>query len=267
MTGIRLVATDIDGTVLRTDLTLSERTLRVLDAVRASGRRLVFATGRPPRWMDEIADAAGDSGLAILSNGAIRYDLASKEIVGRRFIPAAVLHEVTARLRAGVPGVCFAAEYGDVFAREGAYRHSYDIGTAAPVVTLAELTSKPAAKLLVRQPDVDSDVLLHRAAALVGDLVVFTHSTAGGYALLETSMRGVTKASTLAQVAAEWGIDASEVIAFGDMPNDVEMLRWAGRSVAMGNAHPSAVSAASELTVTNDEDGVAVVLERLLATD
>lgn len=83
-------------------------------------------------------------------------------------------------------------------------------------------------------------------------------------ALLEISGPGVSKASTLALCCAERGISHEEVVAFGDMPNDVEMLTWAGRSYAMGNAHPDVLAAASGRTVANNDDGVAVVIEQLL---
>ena len=87
-------------------------------------------------------------------------------------------------------------------------------------------------------------------------MVTWSSSTA----LLEISAPGVTKASTLAQVASGLGVEAADVIAFGDMPNDLPMLTWAGTSYAMADAHPSVVAAADHLAPGHDEDGVAQVL-------
>ena len=85
---------------------------------------------------------------------------------------------------------------------------------------------------------------------------------ATGYGLIEISAPGTTKGTGLARLAAELGIAPAEVLAVGDMPNDLSMLRWAGLGVAMGNAHPEAVEAADEVTAPNTDDGLARVLER-----
>jgi len=98
-----------------------------------------------------------------------------------------------------------------------------------------------------------------RSLSLVG--VETTHS--GGAGLIELSAAAVTKAGALAELCRRWGVTAEEVIAFGDMPNDGPMLRWAGQSWAVANAHPEARAAATDVTASNDEDGVARILEGL----
>ncbi len=118
-------------------------------------------------------------------------------------------------------------------------------------------------KILAYHPDLDPDAFLTLARLAIGDRANVTRSSPS--ALLEISGPGVSKASTLALCCAERGISHEEVVAFGDMPNDVEMLTWAGQSYAMGNAHPDVIAAASGRTVANNEDGVAVVIEQLLA--
>jgi hydroxymethylpyrimidine pyrophosphatase-like HAD family hydrolase len=105
------------------------------------------------------------------------------------------------------------------------------------------------------------DDLHSQVLDLVGDLVTPTHSSGG--ALIEMSARGVTKASALAVLAEERGIKPDEVVAFGDMPNDLPMLSWAGTSYAVANAHPSVLAAADHVTAANNDDGVAQVLEAL----
>lgn len=118
-------------------------------------------------------------------------------------------------------------------------------------------------KLLAYHGDLAPDEFLVLARAAVGDRAAITRSSPS--ALLEISGPGVSKASTLALCCAERGITAAEVVAFGDMPNDMEMLRWAGASFAMGNAHPDVLAAASGHTVPNNEDGVAAIIEQILA--
>ena len=106
-----------------------------------------------------------------------------------------------------------------------------------------------------------ADELLALAVEVLDGQVAVTSSSSE--ALLEISAAGVTKASALAALAARAGIPAAEVVAFGDMPNDLPMLAWAGRAVAVANAHPEVLAVADEVTASNDEDGVALVLERL----
>ena len=119
-------------------------------------------------------------------------------------------------------------------------------------------------KLLLRVAEPGSPAVALAARETVADLVELTWSEPSA-ALWEMSGRGVNKGSRLAALCEDWGIGAEEVVAFGDMPNDLAMLRWAGRGIAMGNAAPEVAQAAGEVTLSNDEDGVAVVLEQLLA--
>jgi hypothetical protein len=116
---------------------------------------------------------------------------------------------------------------------------------------------------MLRSPAVTADHLVSLARDTVGDLVEVTHSSTAD-TLLEMSAAGVSKGSSLAVLCESLAIDAGAVLAFGDMPNDLPMLRWAGRSVAVANAHPDVLAAACEVTSSCDEDGVARVLERLL---
>jgi hypothetical protein len=126
------------------------------------------------------------------------------------------------------------------------------------------LLSLPPVKLMLRHPYLTVADLAARAREQVGHLVEVTYSSSED-ALLEISALGVSKASALAGVCAARGIAPEEVIAFGDMPNDLPMLAWAGRGVAVANAHPEVLAAADEITAANDDCGVAQVLERLLA--
>ena len=256
----RLVASDLDGTLVRSDQTVSARTREVLARVETAGALFVMVTGRPPRWMSQVAQDTGPRGLAVCANGALVYDLHTERVVQDFRIDGGTALQLVESLRAEVPGIAFAVEKGlDGFGRESAYVPRWDNGEVlvAPVESLVE---PGVVKLLARVEGTPSDDLHARAREVVGALAECTHSSDDG--LVEISAAGVSKASGLAVLAQEWGVEAADVIAFGDMPNDLPMLAWSGRSVGMGNAHPDVLAAADEVTTTNDDDGVAKVLER-----
>jgi hydroxymethylpyrimidine pyrophosphatase-like HAD family hydrolase len=249
----RLVATDLDGTALRTDGTVSPRTAAAFAQVEESGNMLVFVTGRPPRWMGGVAGAVRHRGLAICANGALVYDLHTERIVQSHLITVEVLEEVVDQLRANVPDLAFSVEYEAGFAHESDFLATASGGDS--------LTGLPCAKLLARHPGMGPDELLAMVHGLVGHLVTPTHSSRRG--LVEMSAQGVTKATALAALAAEHAIEQGQSVAFGDMPNDLPMLSWAGTSYAVANAHPDVLAAVDHVTATNDDDGVAQVIEKL----
>ncbi|MEV1168353.1 HAD family hydrolase [Nonomuraea sp. NPDC049784] len=254
------MATDLDGTALRTDGTVSPRTVTAFGKVEESGAVLVFVTGRPPRWMGEVAGAVRHHGLAICANGALIYDLHTERIVESHLIAVDVLAEVVDQLRANVSDLVFSVEYEVGFAHESDFLLG-GLDKQARAVRVDSVTTRPCAKLLALHPAMDVDELQATVHELVGHLVTATHSSRRG--LIEMSAQGVTKASALAALAAQHQIKPSEAIAFGDMPNDLPMLSWAGRSYAVANAHPAVLAAVDHVTAANDDDGVAQVIERL----
>ena len=261
MTAVRLVATDLDGTLVRSDGSISSRTTAAVRAAQDAGITVVAVTGRPPRWMTEVGHVLGD-GLAICANGAFVIDLRSLEIVRSFPMESAVAYDVARALRAVVPGAVFAVESGQAFGHEPTYPARWPTPGDTVVAELERLLEAPVNKLLARAGDLDPDEFLDLAHGAVASLATVTHSSNDG--LVEISAAGVTKASTLAVLCEELGVDPSETVAFGDMPNDLPMLTWAGRGIAVANAHPAVLAAAEEVTASNDDDGVAVVLERLL---
>ncbi len=261
---LRLVATDLDGTVVRSDGSVSPRTRAAFEACRAAGVHVVAVTGRPPRWVTDLADVFGPV-TVVCANGALTYDLAEHRVVSSRTIPAAVVLDAVAAVRTALPGVAAAMETLEGFRHEPAYVPRYDAKRDPVTGTLEDLLAVDpgVVKLLLRAGDLPADVVLRAVRDAAGDIVEPTHSGMDG--LVEVSARGTSKASALAALADDLGIDASEVAAFGDMPNDLPMLRWAGRSYAMTGGHPEAVAAASALAPPCDDDGVARVVEQLLS--
>ena len=260
-TAPRVVATDLDGTIVRSDGTVSDATRAALAAAESAGALVVLVTGRPPRWLQGMADATGHRGVAVCANGALVYDLHTDEVVGSYPLSVEIAREVVATLRVAIPGIGFAVEtVTDGFGHEPAYRPRWATDGAL-VAEVEELLSGPLAKLLARHEELDSDALLAAAREVVdADVATMTHSSRDG--LLEISAPGVSKATTLAALCAEHDRRSGDAVAFGDMPNDLPMLAWAGHSVAVANAHPDVLAAVDEVTASNDDDGVALVLRR-----
>ena len=256
----RLVASDLDGTLVRSDGTVAARTAAVLARVEQAGVPFVMVTGRPPRWMAEVSRQTGHRGVAVCANGALVYDLHSEQVVESSLLEEDVAGEVVAALRQAMPEIAFAVERTDLgFGHEQAYVPAREHPGNRPV-SAEELVSGGVVKLLARHRGLTSDELLAAAREAVGDRATLTHSSNEG--LLEVSAAGISKASGLAHLAREHGVEQADVVAFGDMPNDLPMLAWAGHAVAVANAHQEVLAAADEVTGSNDEDGVAQVLER-----
>jgi len=262
---IRLVATDLDGTLLRSDGSLSPRTLAALRAVEEAGIVVVFVTGRPLRWAREVFGHVAAHGRAIISNGALVWDVGADLALLQRPIDPVVCRESVAQLSAAMSDIVFAVETVAGWACEPGYPlHPADEDLAnrpLKVAPASELIDGPILKLLARSDRRDPDAFVTAAQSALTNGVIVTHSS---FPLLEISADGVTKASTLELMCTELGIAADEVIAFGDMPNDLPLLAWAGRSCAMANGHETVRRAAGEVTLSNDDDGVAVVLEELV---
>ncbi|WFE32839.1 HAD family hydrolase [Micromonospora sp. WMMD975] len=265
----RLVATDIDGTLLRDDRTLSPRTAAVLTRIAAAGTPVVLVTGRPIRWLQLVYDQLPEPLPAICANGAVVYDPVTDEVLRADPLAPELLAEVARRLRAEVPGVSFAVEIVDSrqMRHEAHYplRWDADADAIRAVESPEELLAAPAVKLLARAGEQDPDVFVRVVAGALEGLAEATHSSYSG--LIEISAAGVTKAAGLAWYAARLGVDERDVLAFGDMPNDVPMLTWAGRAVAVANAHPAVREIADEVTGANTSDGVAAYLEKVFGVD
>ncbi|UXA17870.1 HAD family hydrolase [Mycobacterium sp. SMC-4] len=263
-----MVASDVDGTLLDNDERLTPRTRAAVKAAVESGAQFVLATGRPPRWVAPVVDQLGFAPMAVCANGAVIYDPATDRIVSARTLSTEALAELADIATRLIPGSGLAVERVGRSAHDAAtpqfvsspgYEHAW-LNPDNTEVSLQDLLSAPAVKLLIRKAGARSSDMAAVLSGHVGNAGDITYSTNNG--LIEIVPLGISKATGIAEVATPLGITAADVITFGDMPNDVPMLSWAGVGVAMGNAHPEAVAAADEVTVTNAEDGVAQVLER-----
>ena len=263
-----LIATDVDGTLLDPADRITTRTRDAVDAAVASGVTFVLATGRPPRWIPPIVDQLGFAPIAVCANGAVVYDASTDRVISAQTLPVDVLTELAEITARAVPGAGLAVERIGRSAHDTAtpqfvsapgYEHAW-LNPDNTEVSYEDLLSAPAVKLLVRRPGMPSSELAAVLTKHVGVLGDITYSTNDG--LVEISAVGISKAIGIESVARPLEIEAEDIVAFGDMPNDVPMLQWAGHGVAMGNAHPEAIAAANEVTAPNSDDGVARVLER-----
>lgn len=268
----RLVASDVDGTLLDPTDRISERTRAAVHRVIAAGVPFVLVTGRPPRWIPPIVEQLGHAGYAVCANGAVLYDAATDRVSYSATLDPLQLRDAANVVAAALPGAKLAVELPtgsatlngfDDFLAEPDYTHPWPDADSAPALR-DMLLGRPAIKLLVRQPDASSDVMAAAVreilGAELGTSLNVTFST--GHGLIEISAPGVTKATGLARLAGELGVAPADVLALGDMPNDLAMLQWAGCGVAMANAHPAVLDCADEITARNSEDGLALILER-----
>jgi hypothetical protein len=257
---IRLVATDLDGTVVRHDGSMSPRTVAALAAVEAVGLHLVIVTGRPPRWMHPVAEATGHRGVAVCGNGAFLYDLGTERITEQFTLSPDEALAIVAVARATLPAPAFAIETGELYAHAPDYHPYWPPPPGTPVAPIEELLTQQIGKLLVRD-SLTGDEMHAALDPAVSGMAEVTHSAAGNAGLLEISAPGVTKAHGLQVLCDRWGVAAADVVAFGDGLNDVPMLLWAGQSYAVADAHPAAVAVASGTVPTVTDDGVAAWLE------
>jgi Cof subfamily protein (haloacid dehalogenase superfamily) len=261
---IRVIATDLDGTLLRSDSTLSARTRQALRSTRAAGIRVVAATARPPRVIDALFGGTDLVDIALCGSGAVHYDPATGQMTITHTIGVELVRRVITRIVDLVPGAGFAAEDGRRVRFEPGYRYRPTLDNdRVPVGSTEELLTGPLVKLLVWLPEKDPAATWARLSPSLGTLVDCTWSNDD--APLEIAASGVSKAAALAELCATWEVDRTEVVAFGDAMNDLRMLAWAGTAYAVANADPAVLAATPHHTGSNDSDGVAEVLEKVLA--
>ncbi|MGW1595215.1 Cof-type HAD-IIB family hydrolase [Streptomyces sp. NPDC002343] len=261
----RLVATDLDGTLLRSDQSVSARTLRALARAAGAGARHLVVTGRPASACKQYLAELGYQGLAVCGQGAQLYDAGADRLLSSASLDLDLAREVVERVEAALGplelGVVTAPPESrfKVTPRFGErVRHGWDVTTDR-----ALLWTDPIDKLVLHHTSVPEDEVEAVARTLCGDRVTVVHSVRG---MVEVLPAGTTKAAGVERAAKLLGCDAAETVAFGDMPNDIPLLAWAGHGVAVANAHPALRAMADEIAPGNDEDGVAVVLERLFGT-
>ncbi|MGB6057811.1 MAG: HAD family hydrolase [Microthrixaceae bacterium] len=268
MSDYRAIATDLDGTLLRSDKSISTRTRDAVLAAEDAGLTVVIATGRPPRWIAPIVEALGDRGLVVCANGAAIFDPARDELVSTTEIEPGVAETLIDDLQAAFPQAVLGLEQGFDFSVDDSIKDS-DLERAGSLLLpglkvgpIRSFLDKPVLKLIVRMPYPAPPGTAVSVQGVAGARALVTHSTDESF--LELSHPSVHKAATVERLLLDSSIAAADVVAFGDMPNDLELIRWAGLGVAVANADPRLKEVADEITASNDDDGVAQVIERSL---
>lgn len=268
---VRLVASDLDGTLIGDDFRFRPRTLQALVALEEAGVPVVFVTGRPSRWLhplrDQVVDAVAAVGTVICSNGALIYDLTTERVLAANTFDGHLALGVVQRLREEMPGVQFSAEtLRGVVAEPGwiptdltGLKDDVEVGSIESVLTPQDQVVKFLAKRDGHDPHEFVTAVTRHAA----EFMAVTHSVPSS-PLAEMSRLGLSKADALKTVCGERGIDGSQVMAFGDMTNDLEMLTWARYGFAMASGSPAVVAAVERTAPAFADDGVAQVIEQFL---
>lgn len=268
---IRLVATDLDGTLLRTDKTISDETYRVVHALIDRGVMFVPASGRQFYSMTRVLRQLDFAGTLLSANGANAVTLPDETVRFSVELQVGPMTELVMRLKEKVPTLRIAAvrDIGRVLLGEHGYAELMNPGDhdrgdqGVPEAALSDVLSEPSVKVVARAPGWAITDLYELAKSFD---VPGANVTDAGAPFIEILGAGVTKQSGLQRLCELEGIDASEVMAFGDWINDIEMLQWAGVGVAVADAHPALLAIADRTTLSNDADGVTVVLAELLDT-
>ena len=266
MAAPKLIATDLDGTFLSSDHLPTVLNLEAVRVAHARGVHIVFATGRPARWLQVLDPLADLRPGVIASNGAVLYDIAEHQVTRAWPLPRQASLDVMADVEVMVPGAMFAVEYVNGWGRLNKYPPRGDFVEANVITDSPEelFDARVAVKLLIMHAEMATEELFDLAAPVVGGRLDATFSWMGGLALLELSAPGVSKGSALLELMGAHGIHRDEVVAFGDMPNDIPMLEVAGCGYAMANSHPMLLARGYPSAGRHDEDGFGRTVMNLL---
>jgi HAD superfamily hydrolase (TIGR01484 family) len=256
----RLVACDLDGTLIARDNRLSDRVAAAVERAVRSGLRVVAVTGRPWQWTLDIARAHALLPTAVVSNGAALLHVESGEVESTGLVDGTV-HGLIERIRAEVPDVAFAVDGVDVMAYEPGFTDPTYVGDLE-VEDLSPLVGQGVIKLICRRQGMLGTDLAALLDHEVLDGVAVPYAGMGEW--VELLPDGVSKASGLAMVCERLGIRAAEVVAVGDNWNDLPMLAWAGVGVAMANSSAEMLEIADRVVASADDDGVADLLDELV---
>jgi Cof subfamily protein (haloacid dehalogenase superfamily) len=261
---VRLVATDLDGTLLDPGGCITARTARAVRAARARGIHVVPVTGRPPQATWALAAAAGLGPLGVCANGAVMVDLERTEVLEISDIAGAVATGLVDLLRQSVPGILLASDDLE--------RFCYEPGFFAMPVEWDEILEEVAdirpvvetgcIKLIARTPETTAPQLIELLEKEVGEV---GHVTTSGLDWVDVGPPQVSKAYTLERVCDRLGVGIDEVVAVGDNHNDLSLLAWASAAMAPANAIPDVLAVVERVLPANSHDGVACLLEELAA--
>ena len=260
---IKLVAIDLDGTLLNSSKQISDQTVRALRCLPGSSVRVVIASARPPRSVRHIYQSLGLDTLTINYNGALIWDEPKRRALYHRPMDPFLVRRIVDVSRDLFDNVLVSCEILDRwFTDRDDHTHTTETGrlfrpdVIAPV---ADICTQPVTKLMLLGPPELIERLAPVLAERFGAHVSIIHADAD---LLQVMDKRVGKAAALQKVAQSYGVEPAEIMAIGDAPNDVGMLQLAGVAVAMDNAHPLVKKVADWIAPSNDDHGVHAALVR-----
>jgi Cof subfamily protein (haloacid dehalogenase superfamily) len=287
----KLLATDLDGTFLTKDGSVTARNRELLKKANENGLNVVFVTGRPARWLRGIADAAEHHNTMIGANGGLIADLQTMQVTHAFPAEQAALKQVVHNIKELFPKATFAIERSYVgmplapatglkyeemkvsslsnfeFAITPGYVGRWPVDAIIPTAPIEELVEvSDITKMIVKpehQDEWNSDTWYEALKPAVGDLLQLTHASLD-VVLAEISAKGVTKGTTLAALAESLNLTREDVVAVGDMPNDIPMLRWAAEPWTVANAHADVLEVAHAVLGHHDDSPVADLMEDLI---
>jgi hypothetical protein len=266
---IRLVAIDLDGTLLNSDKSITETSSAILRAARETAEaHVVLASARPPRSVRPFHSLLGLNTPMINYNGALVIDPHSDEVWLHRAIPASVAGRVVNLARHLQPDVLVSAEildrwYTDRYDPREDTRQTETSRLFPPdvVAPIRQWINQDITKLLLVGEEDPLTQLAHQMRARLEGQVQLMQTEGN---LIQVMQPQVSKAVAMGLVCDRLGVGRDETMAIGDNANDVGMLKWARVGVAVGNAVPAALAAADYVTATNDADGAAHAVQRIL---
>lgn len=260
-----ICASDLDGTFLDRRGIMHPLNEKAVRCAAARSIPFVFATGRPLRWLTPLDPILDTHPWAIAVNGAITYDMAAKTILAIRRLPDPVVCDVMAEVRRVLPTALFACEYTRSWSAEPGYPQRHDEDAQLYDEAQRLVTGEPIVKLLILDKYTPTDQLAQIVTPVVGDRLEVTYSYVAPVGQLELSAPGVNKASSLSELMHDLGVDPDRLVAFGDMPNDLAMLKLAGRGYVMAGAHLSMLASGFPVAGDHDDAGVGRTILDLLS--
>jgi len=259
----KVIASDLDGTLLGPDHRLTSRTIAALRAARAAGWTVIAATGRNPTSAMPLVGPHGVIDALVGSNGALVHDPHLDTTVHRFPIDGEHLEALFTSLDDGFPGLSYCWEFADSSAWDTGFE---DVARQHEDLMMHAVGPRPdgdvaVTKVMVRHADLVGRQLADRLEPLLPAPLTLGCS---GVSFVEITGVGVDKSRALAHIIEPLGFTAGDVIAFGDNHNDRQMLSWAGRGIAVGNAVDAAKDAADDVIGHHGDDSVAAYIESLL---
>jgi len=257
-----VIASDLDGTLLRIDSTVSARTIEAVERAIDAGFVFVPVTGRPQPMAVDIVRQLPMVDYWVFGNGSTTWHQGRNEVLRNHSFSPEFAAEMINRTRAEIPNLCFGVDTAEGPLFEAGYSALVpDLEALDPYSNVADHLTMPIHKILVFEPaGVPSD-LFGLLRPIVGNDGVVAHS---GLAFLEITENLIDKSTALADLAGDLGVTSADVATFGDYLNDIPMLSWAGQSFAIAHADPSVKASADHVIGSNEDDAVAGIINRIV---